>query len=134
MGRARVLALIAAALVVGGLVAAVVRVNDEREQLAAQLAAWSGGHRMSRRCGSRWGGYAGIWPTCWRRTTSSNLYIGKLARDAAAAPAYCPSEVRNLLRPYFADLYIRIRVTGEDQFLPSELRFFWRLCGGPPPR
>ena len=125
--------LIAAVLVVVGLLAAVVWVNDEREKLAAQLAAVERPASDEQALRVEVGRLRRDLADLLEENDQLYLYIGKLARDVPA-PTVCPSEVRNLLRPYFADLYIRIRVTGEDQFLPWELRFFWSLCGGPPPR
>ena len=131
MGRARTIVLIAAAvLVVGGLLAAVVRVNDEREQVAAQLAAVERRESEEQALRDEAGRLRRDLADLLEENDQLYRYIGKLARDAGpAAPAACPEEVRGLLRPYFRDLYFRFRITGEDQFLPSEVSFFVRLCG-----
>ncbi len=135
MSRARVLVLIAAVLVVGGLLAAVVRVNDEREALAAQLATVERQASEEQALRDQIGEQRRDLADLLEENDQLYLYIAgteqRAARRAARTPADCPPGIRELLRPYFTFLAFQINQTGEDEFLERDLLIFARLCMGP---
>ncbi len=135
MSRARVLVLIAAVLVVGGLLAAVVRVNGEREDLAAQLSAVERQASEEQALRDQLGEQRRDLADLLEENDQLYLYIGlveqtvtRLAIRARWMPGDCPPEIRELLRPLFTFLMLQIGGIGEDELLGRDMLIFSRLC------
>jgi hypothetical protein len=136
MGFARILALIAVVLVVGGLLTAVVRVNGERKELAAQLAAVERQASEEQALRDQLGDQRRDLADLLEENDQLYVFIAGVEQRAAQAalwaPADCPREIREILRPLFDFFVAQLGQTGEDELPGPDILIFSRLCVGPP--
>ncbi len=135
MGFARILVLIAVVLVVGGLLATVLRVSDERDDLAGQLGAVERREFDEQALREEVGRLRRDLADLLEENDQLYVHIGliektvaRLAIRARWAPADCPQQIRELLLPLFTFLLLEIRGTGEDELLGRDMLIFGRLC------